>query len=138
MHRQFDDYTLNGLIALGQAVRYWREAEKPHWRPMVKPNDLEIEQGRWTLDMAKAIIDREYGIRDSRLVTRDQIHALEVPPVRRTEPPLRLLELWAGLNIMLNPATGQPYSFQDLLEIAKENLDWQTGFPIEAQQNSQG
>lgn len=140
MVRGYEDYSLDGLILLGEAVRYWREAPKPHWEPVVQlhPEDLALEKGRWTQVQMAAIINREYGLRRGDSINGERLSRLEKPASSRSEPPLRLLELIIGLNIMLNPKTKAPFTLAELLDIAKCRLDWRTGEPIQSCHEAHG
>lgn len=142
-HRNYADYTLDGQIALGEAVKFFREGEKPHWKPYVvnglSDEEIAAEQGRWTLKQMAAIINREFGLSGELVVTDSALHRLERPPVNRIEPPLRLIELIANLQIMVNPRTKEPFSDADLKAIAKGLLDWRTGKALDpCLQDTQG
>lgn len=142
-HRQYDDYTFEGQKALGEAVAYFREADKPNWKPFVTQGmseaEIAAERGRWSQAQIAAIINREFGLTGKIKVTQSAIHRLEAPPLNRTEPPLRLIELIASLEIMINPKTKKPFSDADLKAIAKELLDWRTGEQLNpCLQDSQG
>lgn len=129
--RQYSEYTFKGLVALGEAVAYFREADKPHWRPVVTDGMSEVEQvlerGKWSQVKMAEIINREFGLSGDLEISKSAIQRLESPAVSRTEPPLRLIELIASLEIMINPKTQEPYSDDDLRAIAKGKLNWENG-----------
>lgn len=130
--REFDGYSLEGMMALGEAIRHWREAAKPHWQPCtpLPPDELLIERGRWTQVKMAEVLNREYGLQRGFLITGDRLSRIEKPNTGIQEPPLRVLELIVGLNIMLNPKTNAPFTLMELLDVAKCRLDWRTGEPI--------
>lgn len=136
MARDYADFTFEGQVQLGEAVSHFREAAKPQWTPYVtagmSEEEIEAERGRWTLRQMADIINREFGLHGELVVSRDALHRLERPPIARMEPPLRLIELIANLEIMVNPKTGKPFSDADLIAIAKGLLDWRTGKSVRA------
>lgn len=130
-YRQYDDYTFEGQRALGEAVAYFRESDKPYWTPVatqgMKQSEIESEKGYWSQSRMAQIINREFGLSGELKVTQSAIFRLESPPLNRTEPPLRLIELIASLKIMIDPKSQKPFTDIDLRNIAKGLLDWRTG-----------
>lgn len=128
--REYNDYTLEGMISLGECVAHWRKAPKPHWEPVnastMSPGELERQRTRvWTQgDLAK-IINTEFQRTGSKAFNQSSISRLESGFTQ--QPNIVLIELIADLQICLNPQTNQPFTDRDMLAIAKGLLDWRTG-----------
>lgn len=132
--RNFDGYTFAGQLALGECIAHFRVAIKPPWKPVVAEGlsvkEIQAEQEGWTQSQMATIINREFGLDGENAITQSAIYQLECPSPGEIEPPLRLIELIASLEICLSP-NGAPYTNQNLKDIAKERLKWQTGLRLD-------
>jgi len=127
--RHAPEYTYEGLVELGEAVRYFRLHPKPDWVPYVSedlsPNELYAEKHEgWTISQLADIINREF--RPTRPIHFNDIRNLERPQTARRAPSDQLLIWIASLEIMRSP-DGYIYTDQDLRRIAQSCLDWRTG-----------
>lgn len=119
-------YTHQGMTNLGLAVVAFRSQPKSWWNPVRCPDaDLLFEERTvpWSQGRLAKIIEREFGLE----VTQSTIARLENQSLKvaMSQEILTFLYLLASLEIAR--IGDRIYTDADLLRVAREELNWETG-----------